>query len=151
MQVRFRGAQLVDAERIACIYVTSRKRPIPYAGLVHTDEAILSWIKQALIPQGGVTVAIVESHIQGFLVVSRSAPFGWIDQLYVDPTSVGLGLGSALVELAKTQVGPPLRVYTFQQNESARRFYRHHGFREIELTDGSANEEKTPDVLMEWP
>ena len=63
----------------------------------------------------------------------------------------GAGLGSSLVDLAKTQINPPIRLYTFQQNDGAGRFYRRHGFREIELINNSSNEEKTPDVLKEWP
>lgn len=45
----------------------------------------------------------------------------------------------------------PLRVrlYTFQAHRSARRFYERHGFVAIELTDGSGNEERIPDVLYE--
>jgi hypothetical protein len=30
-------------------------------------------------------------------------------------------------------------------------FYHQHGFRDIELSDGALNEERTPDVLLEWP
>jgi hypothetical protein len=34
-------------------------------------------------------------------------------------------------------------------NAGARRFYERHGFSAIEFTDGSANEERCPDVLFE--
>jgi chorismate mutase len=39
----------------------------------------------------------------------------------------------------------------FEMNEPARRFYAHHGLVELERTDGSANEEKKPDIRMAWP
>ena len=44
----------------------------------------------------------------------------------------------------------PLRLWVFQRNTDAIAFYRTCGFREIERTDGSRNEEREPDVLMEW-
>ena len=151
MEATFRSASELDSDRIAEIYLTCRKQFLPYAPLAHSDEEIRRWTKQTLIPGGGVTVAVVNDTIVGFLAVSSDDSYGWIDQVYLDPSMTGSGLGSALVELAKTQVAPPVRLYTFQRNEGARRFYRRHGFREVELTDGSSNEEKTPDVLMEWP
>jgi GNAT superfamily N-acetyltransferase len=151
MKVNLRSAQVADASRLAEIYLASRKRYISYAPLAHTDAEILMWIQHTLIPDGGVTVAILDSTLVGFLAVSQGDRFRWIDHLYLDPSLVGAGIGSSLVELAKIQLHPPIRLYTFQQNDGARRFYRRHGFREIELTDGSSNEERTPDVLMEWP
>jgi hypothetical protein len=46
-------------------------------------------------------------------------------------------------------LAPPIRLYTFQANAGARRFYERHGFVPIEFTDGQANEERCPDVLYE--
>ena len=40
--------------------------------------------------------------------------------------------------------------WVFQENERARRFYEAHGAVAVELTDGSGNEERTPDVRYEW-
>jgi hypothetical protein len=40
--------------------------------------------------------------------------------------------------------------WVFQQNERARGFYEAHGAVAVECTDGSGNEEKTPDVRYEW-
>ena len=42
------------------------------------------------------------------------------------------------------------RLWVFQGNEGARRFYERQGLRLVELTDGSANEEREPDALYEW-
>jgi ribosomal protein S18 acetylase RimI-like enzyme len=71
-------------------------------------------------------------------------------RIYLDPSTVGTGLVSILVDETKRILGAPIRLYTFQQNKDARRFYRRHGFREIEFSDGASNEEKVPDVLLEW-
>lgn len=151
MRITFRKATETDAPHIAEIYLNSRKQFLPYAPLAHTDDEIRDWTTRVLIPTGGVTVAVADSTIVGFIAVSHDGSYGWIDHIYLDQSAIGVGLGSDLVNLAKNQVAAPIRLYTFQQNEGARRFYRRHGFREIELTDGSGNEEKPPDVLMEWP
>ena len=150
MQVILRQAAIGDEHRVAEIYLASRKRYLPYAPLAHTDEAVRTWISTQLIPAGGVTLAESKESVLGFLAVSKDDRYGWIDHLYLDPSAVGIGLGSILLESAKLTLGAPIRLYTFQENVDARRFYIRHGFREIELTDGALNEEKVPDVLLEW-
>ncbi len=47
--------------------------------------------------------------------------------------------------------GTPRELWTFQQNLRARAFYEARGFVLVQLTDGSDNEEKTPDALYAWP
>jgi GNAT superfamily N-acetyltransferase len=75
---------------------------------------------------------------------------GWIEQLYVDPGWLGRGIGSRLMALAKELQPGGLQLYTFQVNDRARRFYEHHGFVATWFGDGSANEERQPDVRYEW-
>jgi ribosomal protein S18 acetylase RimI-like enzyme len=150
MQTHLRAATKDDSARVSDIYLASRSRYLSYAPLAHTDDAVRSWIKDQLIPAGNVTVAVAEGRVVGFLATSRDGLHGWIDHIYLDPTTVGMGLGSLLINDAKRLLGSPIRLYSFQQNEDARRFYRRHGFREIEFSDGATNEEKTPDVLLEW-
>lgn len=151
MDTSFRIATEHDSERIADIYLASRKRYLSYAPLAHTDSAVRSWIRYQLIPTGNVTIVSVDGSVRGFLAVSKDSSYGWIDHVYLDPSAVGMGLGSLLLREAKSLLGAPIRLYTFQQNQGARRFYRKHEFREIEYSDGALNEERTPDVLMEWP
>jgi putative acetyltransferase len=52
---------------------------------------------------------------------------GWIDQLYVLPSSQGQGVGTALLRVAQGLHGK-LRLWTFRRNLAARRFYEGHGF-----------------------
>ena len=74
----------------------------------------------------------------------------WIDQLYLLPEWVERGIGTRLLELAQSALPSPIRLYTFQCNERARRFYEGRGFQAIAFGDGSGNEEKCPDILYEW-
>jgi ribosomal protein S18 acetylase RimI-like enzyme len=66
------------------------------------------------------------------------------------PGHQGRGIGSSLLELAKQRRPGGFRLYVFQRNEDARRFYERHGLRLSELGDGSGNEEGEPHVAYEW-
>jgi putative acetyltransferase len=76
---------------------------------------------------------------------------GWVDQLYVAPGHQGRGIGRRLLDLAKERSEGGLELWTFQVNDRARRFYERNGFAAVELTDGSGNEEREPDVRYRWP
>ncbi len=69
-----------------------------------------------------------------------------VDALYLAPQ--GRGLGRAL--LAEVKVLSLVQLWTFQANTRARAFYLREGFCEVRFTDGSGNDEKLPDVWMEW-
>ncbi len=73
----------------------------------------------------------------------------WIDRLYVDPDRTGSGIGSRLMTVAKAQRATGLRLWTFEANVRARRFYERHGFVPTASTTGD-NEEGAPDVRYEW-
>lgn len=72
-----------------------------------------------------------------------------VTALYLAPPARGKGLGTALLQEAKAATDR-LCVWTFQANMAARRFYLARGFEEIERTDGAANEERLPDLRMQW-
>jgi GNAT superfamily N-acetyltransferase len=146
----FRAATISDASAISEVYLASRKRFLAYAPLAHTDEQVRAWIANQLIPNSDVSVALVDGEIVGMMAVSQNDSASWIDQLYLHPNVVGQGIGTRFIEQAKTKSGSPIRLYTFQANAGARRFYERHGFKAIAFGDGLGNEEKCPDVLYEW-
>jgi GNAT superfamily N-acetyltransferase len=74
----------------------------------------------------------------------------WLDDLYVDPAYAGQGLGSALLDVVKARLPEGFGLWVFEMNQPARAFYARRGLVEVERTDGSANEEKEPDIRMEW-
>jgi GNAT superfamily N-acetyltransferase len=75
---------------------------------------------------------------------------GWVDHLYVDPSSQGRGFGTMLLEHVKELQPEGTRLWVFQKNAGARRFYERHGFRLETMTDGSGNMEREPDALYSW-
>lgn len=148
--VSFRRAGPTDAEAVAHVYLTSRKTFVSFAPLIHSDDDVFRWISGTLIPSGNVTVATLDGEVVGMMSLSREGAVGWIDHLYIHPTAIGHGIGTCMVDLAKAQLGHTIRLHTFQENMRARQFYERHGFRALKFRDGTANEEKCPDVLYEW-
>jgi ribosomal protein S18 acetylase RimI-like enzyme len=73
-----------------------------------------------------------------------------LDQLYVVPGWTGRGIGSRLIELAKSRRSGGLDLYTFQLNAGARRFCERHDFVEVARGDGSKYEDGQPDVRYAW-
>lgn len=131
--------------------VSSRREFIPYAPIIHTVAAVERWMDDLLAIDGSVTVARLNAVVVGILVVSREDNLNWIDQLYIAPGHTGGGLGRELLAHALRILGRahPVRLYTFQANTGARRFYERAGFQAIALTDGAGNEERCPDILYE--
>lgn len=146
-----RPAEPHDAGRIADVYLASRQLFLPYAPLVHSTEEIRFWVRETLLVTRTVWVDEEAGSITGFVAWTQRPDAGWIDQIYVAPGRTGHGVGQRLLDQALRSLRPPVRLYTFQANEGSRRFYERHGFRALQFTDGSQNEERCPDVLYEYP
>jgi ribosomal protein S18 acetylase RimI-like enzyme len=140
---------VADADAVADVYLRSRHELVTCAPLVHSDANVRTWLRR-LVPDGRTTVATADHAVVALLVVSTDAHYGWIDQLYVLPAWIERGIGTRLLERARAELPAPIRLYAFQANRRARRFYERHGFRAVAFGDGSANEERCPDVLYEW-
>jgi len=141
--VRPAGDQDIDS--IANVYVTS------YGGLtflpkLHSDDEIRAWVRSVVVPRHEVWVAEEDEAVVGFCALSEDMLM-W---LYVHPSFQSRGHGAALLDQAKRSRPSGFRLWTFQRNDGALRFYERHGCRLVELTDGSGNEEKEPDALYEF-
>lgn len=148
--MRYRTARDADSAGVAEVYLASRKTYLSYAPLAHSDEDVRRWIRYTLIPMGSVTVALQGNEVVGMMATSIDEKArAWVDHLYLEPLSVGQGIGSELLTRALKTLPRPIRLYTFQENVGARRFYQRHGFVPITFGDGSENEENCPDVLFE--
>jgi GNAT superfamily N-acetyltransferase len=150
MQVTVRPASQQDANAVAEVLCGSRREHLAFAPMAHTPAEVRQWIAEILIPGGGVYVATHDDQVVAMLAISSGQEHQWIDQLYVMPGHTGQGVGAQLLQAAHDKLKPPIRLYTFQANAGARRFYERHGYKAIALTDGAGNEERCPDVLYEW-
>lgn len=140
-----RRAREEDARAIARILRLAFRVSLPFLPELHTPEEDLWFVRERMLVRDEVWVAEEGGEVVGFVGFRD----GWIDHLYVHPDWQGRGIGPKLLAkpLASRQAR---RLWTFQKNARARKFYEDRGFRLVELTDGSGNEEKEPDALYEW-
>lgn len=144
-----RPATEADADAITAVYLTTRAAAVPaMPPQLHTPEEVRHHLDRE-IAEREVWVAAdgAEGPVVGYAVLSRV----WLESLYVAPAHQGAGIGTALLELAKARRPRGFALWVFAGNEPARRLYRRHGLVELEHTDGSGNEERTPDLRMAWP
>jgi len=135
-----------DADALARVFIASFGT-LTFLPRLHTDDEHRAFISNMLSSEKEVVVAEQEGRAVGFVAMAER---NFVEHLYVDPGRLGKGIGSALLEDAKRRMPAGFRLWVFQQNERARRFYENRGLTVVELTDGSGNEEKTPDALYEW-
>jgi putative acetyltransferase len=142
--VNLRPATLADAPALGRLHILAM-RTLTFLPQLHTVEEAVAWMAGEILPTQRIQVADVEDEVLGYVAVADR----WIHQLYVHPDHQGEALGSALLTWALADARPR-QLWTFQQNVRARRFYEARGFKAVEFTDGSGNEEKTPDVRYLW-
>ncbi len=140
-----RPADEGDADVLVAIQGQAR-RAAPMPPGVHDDAEVRSWLAQRL-RSDEIWVAELDGVPVGYARMTES----WLDDLYVLPTAAGSGVGSALLDLVKGLRPGGFCLWVFETNTPARRFYESRGLVALERTDGSANEERAPDVRMAWP
>jgi putative acetyltransferase len=133
-----------DVEPIAVIFRRSFGT-LTFLPTLHTPEEDRAFFGTA-VREDEVWVWEEDGRLLGFASLGKEL----LDHLYVDPEAQNRGIGTALLDHVKERRPGGFRLWTFQRNEGARRFYERHGFRVVELTDGSNNEEREPDALYEW-
>jgi ribosomal protein S18 acetylase RimI-like enzyme len=144
-RLRIRPAGAEDADPIARLFLASRAT-LTSLPSIHTDEETFSFIANIVLRDQDVLVAETNGEIGGFLAMQADM----VEHLYVRPDLLRRGIGSALLQRAKERLPSGFGLWVFQQNVPARRFYERHGLRLVRETDGSRNEERTPDALYEW-
>jgi len=136
-------ADAAMAVQLATLQTTLRGLPHP-----HTIEEDRAWMR-GNFARCSVWLAVDDGRVVG--VASRNGE--WVHQLYVAPERTGQGIGQRLLDAILAEAAdasiPVVKLWTFQRNAGARRFYERNGFVAVELTDGSANEEREPDVRYE--
>ena len=148
-----RKARIDDAPHVADVLLASRRAFLPFAVSPHTDTETRAWVRDVLFDSEEVFVVAADGVVIAMMSIQRAATdepaVDWLSQMYVLPEHVGQGTGSALIAVALESMRHSLRLFTFQQNGGARRFYERHGFKAIAYSDGRDNEERCPDVIYE--
>jgi GNAT superfamily N-acetyltransferase len=143
MNVRL--ARTGESDTIAEVFIASF-RGLAFLPAIHTDDQIRVWIRDQMVPAHEVWVAELDGRVAGYAALAGDM----LGHIYVHPDEQNRGVGTALLGVVKRERPGGFRLWVFQKNEGARRFYERHGCRRVELTDGSGNEEKEPDAQYEW-
>jgi GNAT superfamily N-acetyltransferase len=149
MAPAIRRGQRADARAAADLYLQARAAALRAGSIpagVHDDDDVRGYFASHVVEACELWVAEHEGALAGILVLDGD----FVDQLYVEPGLTGHGIGSALLAVAKRERPQGLRLWAFQSNTGARRFYERHGFLEVRRTDGADNEERAPDVLYAY-
>jgi GNAT superfamily N-acetyltransferase len=143
---RLDGRLALDAASVVDlveVFREARRAGLQFTLDLHDAEEDRAHFSNVIVTKNDVWVARVRERIVGFIAFAD----GWVNHLYVSPRFQGRGVGGTLLSVAPA---PSLQLWAFGVNVPAIQFYQHRGFRILERTDGSGNEAKQPDVLMQW-
>ena len=137
-----------ETDTVSALFIEARRAALPKLKVLRSDEQTHEWMRDVVFPRRSIRIAELEGNIVGFAARDGA----WLEHLYVKVGFTGRGIGSELLNVMINEakpVTPVLRLYAFQCNAGARRFYERHGFVAVAFGDGSGNEEGEPDVRYE--
>jgi GNAT superfamily N-acetyltransferase len=140
-----RRLELDDMDQAAAVHRASFDHALPTLTGLHTPAEDRWYFRERVFAACELWGWFDKQDLVGIIAFRD----GWIGQLYILPSAQGRGIGTALLDIAKSRF-PRVSLWTFQRNSNARRIYERHGFALVRETDGSGNEEKEPDVLYAW-
>ncbi len=143
MNVKFIKAIDEDAAEISQILEdwAASNREIP---LVHNVEERADYGRW-LLEHTSVTMIHNSSGVVGFLALEKHI----IQGLYIKKDFQGFGFGQAAIKFAQKQF-KELRLWVFQSNIGAQKFYQRLGFQIVEKSDGEDNDYRLPDIFYCW-
>jgi prepilin-type N-terminal cleavage/methylation domain-containing protein len=136
-----------DMPEVAGVFRLSRRHALPYLPELHSPEEDRNYFARVIFPRDEVWIArdTASGNLIAFIAFSKEL----VDHLYVLPGFQRQGVGEKLLNIAKERLAS-MQLWVFQRNVDAQRFYAKRGFEVIRRTEGSGNEEREPDALMEW-
>lgn len=144
-----RPGTVADLPAVAALFREARAAAVPHVPPdVHPPEETRAWVLGWDLATHDLWLACDGAGgLLGFALLTPT----WLDHLYVAPRAQRAGVGSALLDVAKSVRPGGFCLWVFESNAPARAFYARHGLVELERTDGSGNEEQAPDVRAAWP
>lgn len=147
-ELALRPATAADLPALAEVHLSARAHAGAYfPPAAHTDDEVRAWVAGWDLAAHDVHVAVLGDRVVGYTRATAT----WLDDLYVLPEAQGRGVGRALLGRVLTLHPDGIGLWVFESNLPAREFYARHGFVALERTDGSANEERAPDIRLVWP
>ena len=143
MNVKFIKAIDEDAAEISQILEdwAASNHEIPLVHNVEERADYGCW----LLEHTSVTMIHNSSGVVGFLALEKHI----IQGLYIKKDFQGFGFGQAAIKFAQKQF-EELRLWVFQSNIGAQKFYQRLGFQIVEKSDGEDNDYRLPDICYCW-
>ena len=143
MNVKFIKAIDEDAAEISQILEdwAASNHEIPLVHNVEERADYGCW----LLEHTSVTMIHNSSGVVGFLALEKHI----IQALYIKKGFQGFGFGQAAIKFAQKQF-KELRLWVFQSNIGAQKFYQRLGFQIVEKSDGEDNDYRLPDIFYCW-
>ena len=143
MNVKFIKAIDEDAAEISQILEdwAAANREIPLVHNVEERADYGCW----LLEHTSVTMIHNSSGVVGFLALEKHI----IQGLYIKKDFQRFGFGQAAIKFAQKQF-KELRLWVFQSNIGAQKFYQRLGFQIVEKSDGEDNDYRLPDIFYCW-
>lgn len=146
-EVALRACRDPDVEEAVRVWARSRWDVQPWLEerMGHTPEDDLTHFREVILRDCEVQLAWEGDAIVG-LIAHRA---GRVEQLYVEPSCQGRGIGTALLAWARERSPSGLSLFTHQRNARARAFYEARGFEAVEFGRSPPPEDE-PDVRYVW-
>jgi GNAT superfamily N-acetyltransferase len=116
----------------ALVLRTSFDQALPSLAGLHTPEEDRWFFRERVFKMCEVWGAFDNAVMIGIIAFREN----WIDQLYMLPKAQERGVGTELLQVARSSFDR-LQLWTFQRNVQARRFYQARGFALVQETDGA--------------
>lgn len=110
----------------------------------HPIDEQVAFLFEQLVPNNRLLVAKDGQTIVGFCASNPQS----VAALYVRVENIGRGIGTELLRRAQRESSGSLWLYTFAQNQRARRFYERRGF--VATAHGFENMWQLEDIRYEW-
>ena len=146
-EVTLRPAEDADVDDLAALHLETRRASEPAMPAGVHDEAEVRSRMAGRVAGSEVWLALADGDPVGYVGFTPT----WLEDLYVHPAHQRRGIGTLLLDLVRSRLPEGFSLWVFAGNRPALAFYRAHGLVELELSDGSANEEGAPDVRLAWP
>lgn len=99
VELVFRRADDSDAAAAADVWLRSFAAALPTVRRAHDDDEVRAWFSHVVVPRYETWIAVAEGSVVGLLVLDGEE----LEQLYLDPSWRGRGVGDRFVDLAKQQ------------------------------------------------
>ncbi len=134
-----------DAPVVTALFRLSFRSSLPHFPDLHTPEEDLAFFTKVAATSELWLAEDAAGSLAGFIAFKPGA----VEHLYVHPSQQGRGIGRALLQVAM-DANDELKLWTFQDNDGARKFYERLGFDCDRMTEGMGNEERMPDMRYVW-